>query len=82
MTPNYSQGDTVVFDSLISFYSPKNRSASGIGDVSFGVTALLYGSPSWSNIKASVLYGKLSVSVPFGYTIERFSAIGFKQLTK
>ena len=82
MTPNYSQGDTVVFDSLISFYSPKNRSASGIGDVSFGVTALLYGSPSWSNVKASVLYGKLYVSVPFGYTIERFSAIGFKQLTK
>ena len=82
MTPNFSQGDTVVFDSLINFYSYKNRSASGIGDVSFGVTTLLYGSPSWKNIKSSVLYGKLSVSLPFGYTIERFSKIGFKQLAK
>ena len=41
MSPNYSNGDTVTFDSLQSYYISPKKSGSGIGDMSLGVTALL-----------------------------------------
>ena len=59
MSPNYSNGDTVTFDSLQSYYITPKKSASGIGDISLGVTALLKGDPSWSSKKSGVLYGRI-----------------------
>ena len=82
MTPNFSAGDTANFDSLSHFYYRKNRSSSGVGDITFGVTALLKGTPSWKNIKSGVLYGRIFVSIPFGFTIEPFSSVGIKQLSQ
>lgn len=82
MTPNYSTGDTVTFDSLAKYYNQPIRSSSGIGDVKFGITALLKGDPSWMGKKSGVLYGRVSVSIPFGFTIEPFSDVGKKQFSQ
>jgi len=82
MSPNFSYGDTVTFDSLQSYYVPSLRSASGINDISLGVTALLKGEPSWTSNKAGVLYGRVFLSIPFGFTIEPFKEVGIKQLTQ
>ena len=82
MSPNFSYGDTVTFDSLQSYYVPSLRSASGINDISLGVTALLKGEPSWTSNKAGVLYGRVFLSIPFGFTIEPFKEVGTKQLTQ
>jgi hypothetical protein len=82
MSPNFSYGDTVTFDSLQSYYVPSLRSASGINDISLGVTALLKGEPSWTSNKAGVLYGRVFLSIPFGFTIGPFKEVGPKQLTQ
>ena len=82
MTPNFSNGDTITFDSLKSYYISPNRTGSGIGDISLGVTALLIGEPSWLGKKSGVLYGRMSLSIPFGFTIEPFKTVGFKQLSQ
>mgnify|MGYP007000167083 len=52
MTPNFSAGDTVNFDSLSSYYYRQKRSSSSVGDITFGVTAIIKGEPSWKNIKS------------------------------
>ena len=82
MSPNFSYGDTVTFDSLESYYKTPKRSGSGINDISLGITALLAGKPSWTSIKSGVLYGRMFLSIPFGFTIEPFSEVGAKQLTQ
>ena len=82
MTPNFSAGDTVNFDSLSSYYYRQKRSSSSVGDITFGVTAIIKGEPSWKNIKAGVLYGRIFVSIPFGFTIEPFSSSVTKQLSQ
>ena len=82
MTPDYSLGDTVTFDSLTKYYNQPIRSSSGIGDVTFGITALLKGEPSWMQKKSGVLYGRVSVSIPFGFTIESFNSVGKKQFSQ
>jgi hypothetical protein len=82
MSPNYSNGDTVTFDSLQSYYISPKKSGSGIGDISLGVTALLKGDPSWASKKSGVLYGRIFLSIPFGFTIEPFKTVGFKQLSQ
>ena len=82
MTPNFSNGDTVTFDSLKSYYIIPKKVGSGIGDISLGMTALLKGDPSWSSKKSGVLYGRVFLSVPFGFTIEPFKSIGLKQLSQ
>ena len=82
MSPNFSFGDTVTFDSLESYYNTPKRSGSGINDISLGVTTLLAGQPSWTSSKSGVLYGRMFLSIPFGFTIEPFSEAGKKQLTQ
>ena len=82
MSPNYSNGDTVNFDSLQSYYISPKKSGSGTGDISLGVTALLKGDPSWASKKSGVLYGRIFLSIPFGFTIEPFKTVGFKQLSQ
>ena len=82
MSPNYSNGDTVNFDSLQSYYISPKRSGSGTGDISIGVTALLKGNPSWLSKKSGVLYGRIFLSIPFGFTIEPFKTVGLKQLSQ
>ena len=82
MTPNFSTGDTVTFDSLAKYYDQPIRSSSGIGDIKFGITTLLKGDPSWMGEKSGVLYGRVSVSIPFGFTIEPFSDVGEKQFSQ
>jgi len=82
MPPNFSNGDTVTFDSLKSYYIIPKKVGSGIGDISIGMTALLKGNPSWSSKKSGVLYGRVFLSIPFGFTIESFKSIGFKQLSQ
>ena len=82
MPPNFSNGDTVTFDSLQSYYISPKKSGSGIGDISLGVTTLLTGEPSWLGKKAGVLYARIFLSIPFGYTIEPFKTVGFKQLSQ
>ena len=82
MTPNYSIGDTVTFDSLTKYYNQPMRSSSGIGDITFGITTLLKGDPSWMQKKSGVLYGRVSISIPFGFTIEPFSSVGKKQFSQ
>jgi len=82
MSPNFSNGDTVTFDSLQSYYSVPNRSGSGVNDISIGITALINGEPSWSNQKGGVLYGRAFLSIPFGFTIEPYKEVGSKQLSQ
>ena len=82
MSPNFSFGDTVTFDSLESYYNTLKRSGSGINDISLGITTLLAGKPAWTSSKSGVLYGRIFLSIPFGFTIEPFSEAGNKQLTQ
>ena len=65
--------DTVTLLDLKEYYYPTEKNGSGVNDISLGVTMLLKGSPSWSQMSKGVLYGKLFVSIPFGYTIQSFS---------
>lgn len=71
--------DTVGLSDLKNYYFPLERNGSGVNDISIGVTMLLRGSPVWSKMKKGALYGKLFVSIPFGYTIQSFSNVGSKQ---
>ena len=71
--------DTVDLSDLKNYYFPLERNGSGVNDISIGVTMLLRGSPVWSQMNKGVLYGKLFVSIPFGYTIQSFSDVGSKQ---
>jgi hypothetical protein len=82
MSPNFSSGDTVTFDSLQSYYVPPVRSGSGVDDVSMGITVLLKGEPSWSNKRGGVLFGRVFLSIPFGFTIQSFKEVGLKQLSQ
>jgi len=82
MTPNHTFGDTVDFDSLKSYYIPESRLGSGVNDITFGITTLLKGNPSWLNKKGAVLYGRLFFSIPFGFMIESFKKVRSKQLTQ
>ena len=71
--------DTVNLSDLKDYYYPVEKKGTGVNDITFGINMLLKGSPAWSQTSKGALYGKLSVSIPFGYTIQSFSDIGSKQ---
>ena len=82
MPPTYSTGDTVTIDSLELYYGNLNKAGSGVNDISLGITALIKGSPTWIDKKGGVLYGRVLLSFPFGFTIESFNKVGSAQLSQ
>tara|TARA_B100000315_G_C14595101_1_gene598463 strand:+ start:10591 stop:12204 length:1614 start_codon:yes stop_codon:yes gene_type:complete len=70
----FTDSDTIptTIDSLISFYHP-NLSASGLGDMKWGMTILLYGSPAWQGESLYSVYGGMGMTLPTGRIIDKFN---------
>lgn len=65
--------DTVasVIDSLMAFYHP-NRSISGLGDVGWGLNAVLWGSPAWAGESILSVYAGIGMKLSSGRIIGSF----------
>ena len=78
----FAPSDTVTLNELIDYYLPKKKESSGINDITIGTTILLKGTPVWENNTSSVLYGQLSLTIPFGSTIKSYEKVREKQFSQ
>lgn len=69
-----SEGDNqAAVDSVMAFYFPKNKSNSGLGDVTIGMNVLLIGNPAWRGGKQKYsVYGGIDATFPFGERREKY----------
>ncbi len=66
-------GSTTI-DSLIAWYLPTGRNASGLGDVTMKLTVLLAGKPAWSQQSYYSAYVGVAVQLPLGRKLSRFNS--------
>lgn len=60
-------------DSIMTFYFPKTKSNSGLGNVMIGMKTLLIGNPVWREGKGKYsIYGGLDVTFPFGERLVKY----------
>ncbi|MDD9879394.1 MAG: hypothetical protein OXT08_01200 [Candidatus Marinimicrobia bacterium] len=66
-------GSRAALDSVMAFYFPKNKSNSGLGDVTIGMNVLFIGNPAWRGGKQKYsLYGGIDATLPFGERLEKY----------
>ncbi len=66
-------GSQADLDSVMAFYFPKNKSNSGLGDVTIGMNVLIIGNPAWRGGKQKYsLYGGIDATFPFGERLEKY----------
>ena len=71
--PKDFYGDSVSIEELVSYYYPRIRTGSGVGDIDFGFNILILGMPEWSlNSNGNYVYVQLGLSIPFGKTLSHF----------
>lgn len=61
-------------DSVISRYHPSERTNSGLGNVTLGLSYLIHGTPTWSGKGSYTLYGGFSVVLPTAERLGPFSS--------
>jgi hypothetical protein len=68
-----SDSNIVVIDNLMKYYFPKNKSNSGLGDVTVGMKVLFVGNPAWRGGKNKFsIYGGLDATFPFGQSLKKY----------
>ena len=68
-----SDSNTVVIDDLMKYYFPKNKSNSGLGDITIGMKVLFIGNPAWRGGKNKYsIYGGLDATFPFGESLKKY----------
>ena len=68
-----SDSNTVVLDDLMKFYFPKNKSNSGLGNVTVGMKRLIIGNPAWKGVgRKYSIYGGLDATFPFGQSLKKY----------
>ena len=62
-------------DTLMYLFHPKNKSTSGLGDVTLGFNVLVIGNPSWRGGKNKYsLYSGVDMIMPFAKPLEKFNS--------
>ena len=62
-------------DTLMHLFHPKNKSTSGLGDVTLGLNVLVIGNPSWRGGKNKYsLYSGVDMIMPFAKPLEKFNS--------
>ena len=65
-----SQAD---LDSIMAYFFPKNKTNSGLGDVTIGMNILFIGNPAWrSGRQKYSIYGGIDATFPFGERLEEY----------
>lgn len=64
---------STALNSIMSFYFPKEKSNSGLGNVNMGLNMLINGNPAWRGGKRKFsIYGGIDVTFPFGERMGRY----------
>jgi|ETN02SMinimDraft_4_1059925.scaffolds.fasta_scaffold15817_2 hypothetical protein len=69
-----TQKDSVTYSDLLSYYYPESYSAAGLGDISIGVSFLIYGDAPWFGKKPYAFFGHLSSILPIGKTVDYYTS--------
>ena len=67
-----TQSDSVTIMDLLDYYYPDVTSAVGIGDMSMGVSFLIYGEAPWQK-EGRAIYASASMLIPMGKRMEIYS---------
>ena len=69
-----TDSSSTTIDSLIGWYLPSARQASGLGDITMKMTFLLAGKPAWSQQSFYSVYVGVAVQLPLGGKLSRFNS--------
>ena len=65
-----SQAD---LDNIMAYFFPKNKTNSGLGDVTIGMNVLFIGNPAWRGGRQKYsFYGGIDATFPFGEQLEKY----------
>ncbi|MFQ6676841.1 MAG: hypothetical protein ACE5D0_00855 [Fidelibacterota bacterium] len=70
----FAQNDTssTTINEILDYYSPGQRTTSGLGDVELGMNILLFGNPAWSESGMYSIYTGLSILLPSADRLHRY----------
>lgn len=65
---------STTIDSVMAFYYPPNRTASGVGDITLSLVYRFFGDPTWKQKRGTALYVGLSARLPMAPALRKYSS--------